>query len=343
MKARFHLLILLVVSLLVFPVSGTEKASAQSSTTAVKIPEIVARVNGVDIPSKYIQFRLSKILKSVRRPLTLSEKTSVVQDLIEKEVVRELIQQQGEKKNLKVDPELIEKEIKALREPYASDEEFEKAMKARNITLEDLKKSMEIDINARKLLNKQIKGKINISNENVKKYYEDNKPKFHRPESYRVRHILSAIFPGELVKSTPVSELQSKKEELTRKAEEKIDTVINLLNEGADFKELAKEKSDDEGSRDKGGDLGTIYKGVLDPAFDEAVSKLKPGETSGKVQTRFGFHAIQIIEKHPPEDASFEEMEKAIQKYLFTEEAKKLVENYIEGLRKQAKIKNFFN
>ncbi len=342
MKNRFYLLVFVVFSLCTLTFPEVEKASAQSSTANLKIPDVVARVNGVDIQSKYIEFRLNKILKNVRRPLTMREKTSIVKDLIEKEVVRELVHQHGEKKNLEVDSDLIEKEIKALREPYASDEEFENALSARNITLQDLKNSMEVDIHARQLLNEQIKGKIDISDKDVKKYYEDNKQKFHRPESFRTRHIFVALFPPKDLRTQSISDLQKNREYFARMAEDKIDGIIKELKEGADFEELAKEKSDDQASRDQGGDLELIYKGILDPAFDEAVSKLKPGEISEKVTTRFGFHVIQLIEKHPPEQVPFDTMENSIQKFLFMEEAKKLVEVYIEGLRKQAKIETFF-
>lgn len=342
MKNRFCLLFLLVFSFCILSLPDVEKASAQSSRTPLKIPDVVARVNGVDIQSKYIEFRLNRILKNVRRPLTMREKTSIVKDLIEKEVVRELVHQQGEKKNLKVDSDLIEKEVKALREPYTSDEEFEKALSTRNITLQDLKSSMEVDIHARQLLNEQIKGKVDISDKDVNKYYEDNKQKFHRPESFRTRHILAALFPPKALRTQSISDLQKNKEYFARIAEEKIDGIIKELKEGADFEELAKKKSDDEYSRDNGGDLNFMYKGVFDPSYDEAVSKLKPGETSGKVKTRFGFHVIQLIEKHPAEQAPFDEMKNSIQKLLFMEEAKKLVEVYIEDLRKQAKIETFF-
>ncbi|MGK0180309.1 MAG: hypothetical protein ACI8PD_002116, partial [Nitrospinales bacterium] len=124
----------------------------------IDIPKLVARVNGVEIESKYIEFRLNQILRTVPRPLTVKEKTSIAKDLIEKEVVRELVNQQGEKENLKIDSELIDKEMKSLRASYSSEEDFTKALKDRNITLEDIKKSMQIDINARQLLNVQIKG-----------------------------------------------------------------------------------------------------------------------------------------------------------------------------------------
>ena len=342
MKNRFCLSVLIALTLFSHPLSVVEKASAQTSTTTLKIPEVVAKVNGVEIQSKYISFRMNQILKNVKRPLTLREKSSVVKDLIEKEVVRELVHQQGKKNNLKIDSELIEKELESLRKPYPSEEEFNKALSARSITLEDLKNSMAVDINARQLLNEHIKGKIDISDADVKKYYEDNKPKFQRPESFRTRHILAALFTPEELRTQSISELQKNKEYFFNKAERKIDDIIKELKEGADFEKLAKEKSDDEGSRDNGGDLGFIYKGVFDPAFDEAASKLSPGETSGKVETRFGFHVIQLIEKHPSEMAPFEEMEKGIQKFLFMEEAKKLVKVYIEDLKKQAQIETFF-
>ena len=88
---------------LVFSFICLESITAQTRPTPklnIEIPELVARVNGVDIESKYIKFRLNQILRTVPRPLTVKEKTSIAKDLIEKEVVRELVNQQGEKENL---------------------------------------------------------------------------------------------------------------------------------------------------------------------------------------------------------------------------------------------------
>ncbi|HIJ50444.1 MAG TPA: hypothetical protein HPP54_05215 [Nitrospinae bacterium] len=308
----------------------------------IDIPKLVARVNGVEIESKYIEFRLNQILRTVPRPLTVKEKTSIAKDLIEKEVVRELVSQKGKKENLKIDSELIEKELVLLRSSYSSEEDFTKALKARNITLEDIKKSMQIDINARQLLNAQIKGKINISDEEVKKYYDNNKSQFVRPEAYHTRHILAAFFPPEALRNQTIEELQKNKEYFARIAEEKIDKIMAELKKGAEFKEVAKNQSDDESTRENGGDLDFIYKGVFDASFDEAAGKLKPGEISGKIKTRFGFHVLQLIETKISEIAPFNEMKPGIQKYLFLEEAKKQVASYVEELRKKAKIETFF-
>ena len=347
MKIRF--IFTLTILSLIFSSVLPEIIQAQThpnSKFKIEIPKLVARVNGVDIESKYIEFRLSQImklaLKKAKRPLTVKEKNSIVKDLIEKEVVRELVNQQGEKENLKIDHELIEKELKLLRAGYASEEEFNNALKSRNINLEEIKKSMQIDINARQLLNAEIKGKINISDNEVKKYYEDNKSRFQRPEAYHTRHILAAYFPPEALRNQTIEELKKNKEYFTRIAEEKIDKVIEELKKGANFVELAKNLSDDESSRENGGDLDFIYKGIFETSFDEAVEKLNPGETSGKIKTRFGFHVIQLIEKRPSEMAPFNEMKSEIQKYLFLEEAKKNVSSYIEKLKQTADIKTFF-
>ncbi len=347
MKIRF--IFTLITLSLIFSSVLPEIIQAQTrpnSKLKVEIPKLVARVNGVDIESKYIEFRLSQImklaLKKAKRSLTVKEKNSIVKDLIEKEVVRELVNQQGEKENLKIDHELIEKELKLLRAGYASEEEFNNALKSRNINLEEIKKSMQIDINARQLLNAEIKGKINISDNEVKKYYEDNKSRFQRPEAYHTRHILAAYFPPEALRNQTIEELKKNKEYFTRIAEEKIDKVIEELKKGANFVELAKNLSDDESSRENGGDLDFIYKGIFETSFDEAVEKLNPGETSGKIKTRFGFHVIQLIEKRPSEMAPFNEMKSEIQKYLFLEEAKKNVSSYIEKLKQTADIETFF-
>ena len=345
MKIRTSVLFCVLILSFVFSTTFKGSISAQTPPTQklnIEIPKLLARVNGIEIESKYIQFRLSQIIKKVNRPLTLKEKTSIVKDLIEKEVVRELINQQGKKENLTLDNKLIEKELESLRSAYSSEKEFDNALKARNINLEDIKKSMQIDLNARKLLNAQIKGKINVSNEDVKKYYEENKSKFQRPEAYHARHILAAYFPPEALRNQTIKELQKNKEFFARVAEEKIDKIIEELKKGADFKELAKNQSDDESSRETGGDLDYIYKGIFDASFDQAAEKLQPGEISGKIRTRFGFHVIQLIEKKPPELATFDEMKPGIQKYLFLEEAKKQVASYVEKLKQTANIETFF-
>ena len=107
---KFRIIFAFVISVLFFSSIFPKIIKAQTRPNPklkIEIPKLVARVNGVDIESKYIKFRLNKIARTVNRPLTVKEKTSIIKDLIEKEVVRELVSQQGEKENLKIDNKLI--------------------------------------------------------------------------------------------------------------------------------------------------------------------------------------------------------------------------------------------
>ncbi|MCP4539497.1 MAG: hypothetical protein GY832_20365 [Chloroflexi bacterium] len=73
--------------------------------------------------------------------------------------------------------------------------------------------------------------------------------------------------------------------------------VLDKLAEGEDFGALAAEYSTDPGSKDQGGDLGWFPRGMMVPPFEEAAFSLEPGETSGLVQSDFGYHIIHVVEK----------------------------------------------
>ncbi len=306
------------------------------------IPDVLARVNGVPIQSKYIKFQLARILSRIKQPVDLMQKGRIVRSLIDKEVVRELVLQEGKGQNVTPDQEILEKEVKALREPYKDEDEFKKALQLRDITEEDLKKSLEVDLIARQLLEKQIKGKIMITNWSIRKYYDDNEKKFYRPETFRARHIFIPPWPLDLINTASPEELGAKKKELSAEAEKKINQILEEVKAGGDFAKLASKYSQDAGSARNGGDIGFIYKGIFDPAFDEAVSKLKPGEVSGVVQSTFGYHIIKLLETKPGGQAPFEKMKEAIQKHLFIEEAEKKVAEYTDELRDKADVEILF-
>ncbi len=307
-----------------------------------KIPDIVAKVNGKAIDAKYIRFEFGRVLERTQEKISPADQEKIIRGIIDKEVVRELVYQEGSSKNIQVAPEAVDEELKAIREPYASDEEFEETLKERSITLDELRHSITVDYMARQLLDEQVKGQVHITDEDVRRYFDSNKEQFYRPEAYRVRHIFIAFFPPEMVESTPRQELMARKDELIEAARLKIGNVQKEVNEGGDFEALAKKYSDDAGSRDNGGDLDFIYMGVFDPTFDEAVSKLEINQVSDVVKTEYGFHIIKLLEKRPPEYAEFKEMEGVIQEHLFNEAAESKVQAYLEDLRRKAKIETFY-
>lgn len=340
----FNFVFLLGMAVFCFPATAVKAYELKDETRGLGVPDVVAKVNGVDLKSKIIKFQFNRTMRDMDRKVDAREKKKLIQMLIDKEVVRELIHHEGKRKNLVIAQEDINKELEKMRMAYGykSNDELAKALKERDIALDELKQTIKIDLMARNLLDKKIRGKIRITDAQVKKFYDDNKSQFHRPESFRVQHIFIPHVSAEAVITLSQEELMKKKDEFSKEAEKKIDEIYRKIKPGTDFGKMARKYSEDEGSAEKGGDLDFMYQGVFDPEFDEAVSKLQPGEVSPVVKTSFGYHIIKLNEVRPSEMAPFEEVEASIQKRLFSEEAKAKVQNYIAGLRKKADIKMFY-
>jgi peptidyl-prolyl cis-trans isomerase C len=331
-------IVLLLSLILSAPGWAAEPQGSEDLTEGMNIPGVVAKINGVELRSDYIRFRVNVDLRRIGQNLDARQKAKLAETIIEKEIVRELMYQEGQTKNKKVSPEMVEKELQEFKKSYGSEEEFNKTLKARGLTEDELKKGIEVDLIAKNLLDDRVKGKVHITDTQVKKFYDDKKESFKRPESFRARHIFIAYVPYEVVKESSPEEIKEKAAEYRAAAKKKIDEAYKKVKAGGNFEELARQYSEDQGSADKGGDLDFMYKGVFDPMFDKAVAALKIGEISNIVETEFGYHIVQLMETKPSDYAPFEEVKESIQKHLFMAEAQKLVGRYIESLRKKADI-----
>ena len=144
----------------------------------------------------------------------------------------------------------------------------------------------------------------------------------------RLRHILIRV-PSDAT------------EEQRAQAREKIEGLRKQVTEGgADFATLARENSEDPGSRDNGGEL-TIMEGQTAPPFEEAAFKLSPGTISEVVETSFGYHIIQLLERVPARKLPFEEISDRIGEYLKQQEVRREVQAEVESLRSKASIAIF--
>ncbi len=331
----FVLLVNLILSALV---GAAEPLGGEDLTGDMNIPGVVAKVNSTELRSDYIRFRLNLDIRRIGQNLTAQQKGKLAEAIIEKEIVRELMYQEGQARGSGVSPETVEKELQEFKKSYGSETDFRQALKDRGISEDELKKGIEVDLIAKNLLDERVKGKVHITNTQVRNFYDDKKESFKRPESFRARHIFVAYVPFDVVQNTPPEEMKEKAGEYRAASRKKIDEVYGKVKSGGNFEDLAKQYSEDEGSAGKGGDLDFMYKGVFDPMFDKAVAGLKVGEISDIVETEFGYHIIQLMETKPSDYAPFAEVEESIQKHLFMTEAQKLVGRYIESLRKKADI-----
>ena len=135
-----------------------------------------------------------------------------------------------------------------------------------------------------------------VNDAEVQQYYEQHINDYRVDEQVKVRHILIAV-------NNPNDDAAAKA---------KAQSILDQLHHGADFAKLAKEYSDDPGSKSQGGELGWIKHGVTVPEFDQTAFSLQPGQLSGLVRTKFGYHIIQTEAKQPAHTRPLDEVKAEI-------------------------------
>lgn len=330
------------------PFQGTA-ATINRPSDELELPDAVARINGVTINSKFIKTRFDSVIIQRKRkmaqnpqPISMNERAVIVREIIDKEIDRELLFQAAKAENIKVDPKEIKEEFEKLKAMFKDDSAFNKNLESKGLTVKILKDNLSEDSLIRELIEGKVRGKISISDEEVKKFYDQNSKQFVRPESFRSRHILIPHYTKDLLKGVPRKDWGKKQLELSKQAEAKIEKILAEIRSGGDFEEMVKKHSQDAGSVEKGGDIGFMYKGIFDPEFDKAISKLKPNEVSGVVRTQYGYHILQLLETRPSSMAPFADVKESLQRYLFMQKGQKSLQKYVDGLKKKGKVETFY-
>ncbi|HVV71890.1 MAG TPA: peptidylprolyl isomerase, partial [Verrucomicrobiae bacterium] len=226
--------------------------------------------------------------------------------------------------------EACTKRIADMRERLGSEENFTRQLKSLGTTPEALRSKITEESTAEAVLERELK--INISDEDVKKFYDDNPAKFEQPEMVRASHILFSTRNPDTN-----AELSDTQKAAKRKAAE---DVLKRARAGEDFAKLAKEYSEDPGSKDKGGEY-QFPRGQMVPEFESAAFSLKTNEISDIVTTQFGYHIIKLSEKIPAKKVEMAKVSPDIRAYLKQEQMQKRQEdlkNFLTKIEKDANV-----
>ncbi|MCX7007051.1 MAG: peptidylprolyl isomerase [Kiritimatiellaeota bacterium] len=288
---------------------------------------VVALVNGVEIRQSAVNERLDKVMTMLGGRIP-AEKQGMFRAQVSGRVLDEMVMQTlllaaADKAKIEVTSEDTAKALKDL--PIPPGQTVEQTYLAQGMTKAEFEKELSTGLRIQKLLEKQTAGVAKVTDADVKKFSDENKEKMDQPETVTARHIL--------VKTEKDADDKAKKA-----AKDKAEDLRKQLQKGADFAKLAKENSDDPGSKNTGGEY-TFPRGQMVPAFENAAFTQALKEIGPLVETPFGFHIIQTLSKNPGKTATLDEVKADILKHLDNQGKGSVVQKYIEELRSKADIK----
>jgi parvulin-like peptidyl-prolyl isomerase len=235
-------------------------------------------------------------------------------------VQRSQYEQEAEEMGIEVTDEEVDKKLREVINEVAegSRDRFQKQLKQQGLTEEQVKDNLRMQILQRKIVDTVTKD-VEVTDEDVEKYYNDNKAQFTQPATRVVRHILIAC----------------KKAAECKRDKTKADDVYRQLRGGANFAALARRVSEDPGSKRQGGRYQAV-KGQSVPEFDKVAFELDKGEMSRPVKTQHGWHIIQATGDVKAEKVTpLATVEESIKNQLAQEKESKAVTRWLDEVKKE--------
>jgi peptidyl-prolyl cis-trans isomerase SurA len=304
-------------------------------------PDVWAVVNGKELKraevDKYYRTRVNPEGQEPSQEEALSLKLNVLDELINNEILLE----KAKKLNLEASDGEVEDKFTELKSPYTEDE-FQRQLKDRGVSVDDLKGDLRRQLSIQKLLNREVVAKIAITDQDVTDFYNANKAQFNVAEpQYRIAQIVV----------TPRKEPQirnRKNDDATNEAEaqRKIKMLMDRLNSGADFGQLAMDYSEDMNTAGTGGDLGYVPESALnqsDPALKKVVVGLKAGQVSPPIQLKEGYRILKLITRESPglRGISDPQVQQTIRDTLRNRKEQLLRSSYLAIARDGARVSNY--
>ncbi|WP_245989591.1 peptidylprolyl isomerase [Ureibacillus thermophilus] len=234
------------------------------------------------------------------------------QEVLNNLIANKIVELEAKKQKVSVTKDEIEAEYKDYVDQYGGEESFKQLLSSYNMDVEDVKK----DIKNYLLTKKVMEDYVDIKDDELKSYFEENKDSYNQAEQVEASHIL-------------VDDEKTAKE------------VIKKLNDGEDFAKLAKEYSTDTGTKDKGGYLGYFGRGEMVEAFENAAFSMKVGSISREpVKTDFGYHIIKVTDKKEVKEAKFEDVKDKVYQDLLEQKVNEQYTKWLSEKMDEYKIEN---
>jgi peptidyl-prolyl cis-trans isomerase SurA len=330
------LLLSLLSGTLLYVLAGCNKTENHAA-------DVWAVVNGTEIKrdevEKYYKSQVNPEAQEPSQEEALSLKLNVIEQLINNEILLE----RAKKLNLEASDGEVEDKFTELKSPF-TEEDFQRQLKARGMTVDDLKRDLRRQLSIQKLLNREVVAKISISDQDVTDFYNANHNQFNVAEpQYRISQIVITPRKDPQVRNRKNDDATNEAE-----AQRKAKMLTDKLNSGADFSALAMDYSEDPNTAATGGDLGYIPESSLnaaqtDPALKKAVLLLKPGQISQPIVLKDSIRILKLVarESAGQRDVNDPQVQQTIRDTLRNRKEQLLKSAYLAVARDDAHVTNY--
>jgi peptidyl-prolyl cis-trans isomerase SurA len=304
-------------------------------------PDVWAVVDGKEIlrqdVEKIFRSRVNADAPAPSQEEALSLQLSILDELVNSEILVE----RANKMNLVASDAEVEDKFTESKSPY-TEEEFQKKLKETGLTVDDLRSDIRRQLSIQKLLNREVVAKISITDQDISDFYNKNRAQFNVTEpQYHIAQIVVTPRPDPTVHNR-------KNDKATNEAEagRKAAMLIQKLNAGADFAELATDYSED-ASASTGGDLGFVPESALnqsDPMLKKAVLAMKIGQVTQPIPVKNGgYRILKLLAKEAAGERQFSDVQvqQAIRDALRTRKEQLLRSAYLVEARDEAHVTNY--
>jgi peptidyl-prolyl cis-trans isomerase SurA len=322
-------------------------ASAIACNTKVG-GDVMATVDGRKIFRSDVDKYYDNQVASAQQSPTGEQATALRLNILHQMIDDEILMRRAEKLGLLATDEEVDRKYNEIKSPFTQ-EEFDKRLADRKITVADFKRDIRRSITVDKVMNKEVSSKINVTDQDITGYYNAHRGEFNLIEpQYHLAQIMVTPAPNPQVQN------QNDKAQNEADARKKIQMISNRLDSGDDFATLAMKYSEDPETSGNGGDLGTIPESSLrstDPLTRDAVMKLKPGQYSPIISVinpankqAVGYRIVKLVSKEPAGQRELNDprVQQAIRSQLHDRREQLLKAAYYEVLRDSAKVENYY-
>ncbi len=317
----FRFVVLMTVLFSATLLMAQAPAAAQRPNTPPD--QAVVTVNGDEILAGEVQMAAQRMAQSMAQSGQQVDPQQIGAAAMQQMVDGVLLVQEAKRRGFKADPAVVKTSVEQAETSAGGAEQLDVTLAEQGLDRARLETLIEDSDLVNQLLMKLGEG-IEVSDEKISTFYKENPTFFEASEEVSARHILFKVEAGA-------------DDETKAAAKAKAEAALKRVTAGEDFATLATELSEGP-SGPKGGDLGFFSKDRMVAPFADAAFALKPGETSGVVETRFGYHIIRVEERNDARTVPLDEVRDRIRQGLVQEGQQGRIEALLTSLRDKAEI-----